>query len=88
MGRAMTEVLLTYRGLGEDLPFGVFSKACHPTPEGAWAWLHTLRTGELFQNEDDLHRWATEERKLYLKNLARKPLKPKLVPYNEAPLIA
>jgi hypothetical protein len=77
MGQAMTVALL-FRAPGEDhLPPGQWTQGCAPTPLGAWAWLHTLRTGEVFQCKFDMFRWADEEQAAWLKSQPRP--KPRLL---------
>lgn len=94
----MTVALLFRAPTGEDdLPPGQYTQGAIPTPSAAWAWLHTLRTGEVFQTKFEMFKWAEEERSSWLKSrprpkprlldnqrkLARKP-----TPVSDDPMIA
>ena len=60
---------------------GHFTESRFADPLDAWAWLHTLRTGERPKYRSDIDKWAMEEKIRFKEAEMKKPraFKPRVV---------
>lgn len=65
----------------DALGVGHYTEARFADPLDAWAWLHTLRTGERPKYQSDIDKWAMEEKIRFKEAEMKKPraFKPRVV---------
>lgn len=57
----------------DELGPGTYTTGHFVAPMVAWAWLHTLRTGERAKSPEDIDRWALEEQVRFKEAEMKKP---------------